>query len=57
LQVSLTDLEKESLYTEALFYFGVIGATNQCEILEKALKDRYHKRVIEEFIEALLKKR
>jgi hypothetical protein len=57
LQVSLTDLEKESLYTEALFYFGVIGATNQCEILEKAWKDRYHKRVIEEFIEALLKKR
>jgi len=26
LQVSLADLEKESLYTEAVFYFGVVGA-------------------------------
>jgi hypothetical protein len=57
LRVSLTDLEKESLYTEALFYFGVIGATNECEILEKAWKDRHHKRAIEEFIEAWLKRK
>jgi len=57
LQVSLTELEKESLYTEALFYFGVIGATNECEVLEKAWKDRYHKRAIEEFIEAWLKRK
>jgi hypothetical protein len=57
LQVSLTELEKESLYTEAVFYFGVIGATNECEVLEKAWKDRHHKRAIEEFIEAWLKRK
>lgn len=57
LQVSLTDLEKESLYTEAVFHFGVIGATNECEVLEKAWKERYHKRAIEEFIETWLKRK
>ena len=57
LQVSLTELEKESLYTEAVFYFGVIGATNECEVLEKAWKDQHHKRAIEEFIEAWLKRK
>jgi len=57
LQVSLTDLEKESLYTEVVFYFGVIGATNECEVLEKAWKDRHHKRAIEEFIKAWLKRK
>ena len=57
LQVSLTELEKESLYTEAVFYFGVIGATNECKVLEKAWKDRHHKRAIEEFIEAWLKRK
>jgi hypothetical protein len=40
-----------------VLYFGVIGATNECKILEKAWKDRHHKRVIEEFIEAWLKRR
>jgi len=57
LQVFLSELEKESLYTEAVFYFGVIGATNECEVLEKAWKDRHHKRAIEEFIEAWLKRK
>ncbi len=57
LQVSLTDLEKKSLYTEAVFYFGVIGATNECEVLEKAWKDCHYKRAIEEFIETWLKRK
>jgi len=57
LQVFLSELEKESLYTEAVLYFGVIGATNECEVLEKAWKDRHHKRAIEEFIEAWLKRK
>ncbi len=57
LQVSLTELERESLYMEVMYYFGLIGAVNECEVLEKAWKDRYYKRAIEEFIEAWFKRK
>ena len=53
-QVSLTDLEKESLYMELLHFFGLIGAVNECEALEAAWKDPYNRREIEEFIKAWL---
>ena len=55
--VSLTDLENESLYTELLYFFGLIGAANECEALEAAWKDPYNKREIEEFIKAWLKRK
>jgi len=57
LEISLSELERESLYMEVMYNFGLIGAANECEALEKAWKDRYHKRAIEEFIEAWLKRK
>lgn len=57
LQLSLTDLEKESLYMELLHFFGLIGAVNECETLEVAWKDPYNRREIEEFIKAWLRRK
>lgn len=57
LQVFLNELERESLYTELLHYFGLIGATNECEALENAWKDPYNRQKIEEFIRAWLKRK
>lgn len=57
LQLSLTDLEKESLYMELLHFFGLIGAVNECEALEVAWKDPYNRREIEEFIKAWLRRK
>ena len=48
--------ETEQLYQELLAYFGLVGATNQCQALEKAWKDPYNRHEIEEFIKAWLKK-
>lgn len=56
-QIILTDLEKESLYMETMYYFGLIGAVSECEALEKAWKDRHYRRAIAEFIEAWLKRK
>ena len=57
LQVFLNELERESLYMELLQYFGLIGATNECQALENAWKDPYNKHEIEEFIKAWLKRK
>lgn len=57
LQLSLTDLEKESLYMELLHFFGLIGAVNECEALEVAWRDPYNRREIEEFIKAWLRRK
>ncbi|MFB0501826.1 MAG: hypothetical protein ACETVP_05090 [Candidatus Bathyarchaeia archaeon] len=56
-QISLTDQENESLYIELLYYFGLIGAVNECEALEAAWKDPYNRREIEEFIKAWLRRK
>ncbi|MDH5438840.1 MAG: hypothetical protein OEZ21_10810 [Candidatus Bathyarchaeota archaeon] len=55
--ISLTNPENESLYMELLYFFGLIGATNECEALEAAWKDPYNRREIEDFIKAWLKKK
>ncbi|MDI6847795.1 MAG: hypothetical protein QMD23_06680, partial [Candidatus Bathyarchaeia archaeon] len=57
MQVWLNEIEREQLYNELLAYFGLIGATNECEALENAWKDPYNKREIEEFIKAWLKRK
>jgi len=57
LQVSLAELENESLYMELLYYFGLIGAVNECEALEAAWKDPYNRREIGEFIKAWLRRK
>ena len=57
LQVFLNELEREGLYMELLRYFGLIGATNECQALENAWKDPYNKHEIEEFIKAWLKRK
>ena len=55
--ISLSELERESLYMELLHYFGLIGAANECEVLENAWRDPYNRREIEEFIKAWLKRK
>ena len=55
--ISLSELESESLYMELLHYFGLIGAVNECEVLENAWRDPYNRREIGEFIKAWLKRR
>ncbi|MBS7617677.1 hypothetical protein KEJ25_03605 [Candidatus Bathyarchaeota archaeon] len=48
----------EKYYTvELTAYFGLIGATNECQVLETAWKDPYNRREIEEFIKAWLKRK
>ncbi|MGQ9539255.1 MAG: hypothetical protein ACUVTE_06740 [Candidatus Bathycorpusculaceae bacterium] len=53
----LNTAETEQLYNELLACFGLIGALNECEALEKAWQDPYNKREIEEFIRAWLRRR
>jgi len=57
MKVFLNDFEVEQLYRELLYYFGIIGAMEECQALEAAWKDPYNKREIEEFIKAWLKRR
>ena len=57
MQILLNETEKEQLHRELLAYFGLIGATNQCQALEKAWKDPYNRHQIEEFIKAWLRKK
>jgi len=52
MQVWLNESEKQQLYQELLAYFGLIGASNQCEALDTAWKDPYNKQEIQEFIRA-----
>ncbi|MEM2704592.1 MAG: hypothetical protein QXR45_15705 [Candidatus Bathyarchaeia archaeon] len=56
-QVWLNETEREQLYHELIAYFGLVGATNECEALENAWKDSYNKRKIEGFIKAWLERR
>ncbi len=57
MRVWLNKIEREQLYHELTAYFGLIGAINECQALEKAWKDPYNKREIEEFIKAWLWRR
>ena len=55
--VGLNDSDKEQLYPELLYYFGLVGGLNICEALEAAWRDPYNRREIEEFILAWLRKK
>lgn len=55
--VLLSKPELEQLHNELLAYFGLVGALNECQALEKAWQDPYNKREIEDFIRAWLNRR
>lgn len=55
--VDLADSDREQLYMELLYYFGLVGGLNVCEALEKAWRDPYNKVEIKEFIIAWLRKK
>ena len=57
MHIWLSEIEAEELYHELLAYFGLIGATEECQALESAWKDLYNRREIEEFIKAWLRRR
>ncbi|MEM3628535.1 MAG: hypothetical protein QXQ94_09480 [Candidatus Bathyarchaeia archaeon] len=57
MKVWLNEIEREQLYYELTTYFGLIGATNECQALENAWKDPYNRSEIEEFIKAWLKRK
>ena len=57
MQVWLNETEKEQLHQELLYYFGLIGATEECQALENGWRDPYNKHEIEEFIKAWLRKK
>jgi len=57
MQVWLNETEKEQLHQELLYYFGLIGATEECQALDEAWKDPYNRREIEEFIKAWLRRK
>ena len=57
MQILLNENEREQLYRELTAYFGLIGATNECQALENAWKDPYNKSEIEEFIKAWLRRK
>ena len=57
MHVWLGEPETEELYRELLAYFGLIGATDECQALENAWKDPYNRREIEEFIKAWLRRK
>ncbi|MGC9345626.1 MAG: hypothetical protein ACP5ER_02380 [Candidatus Bathyarchaeales archaeon] len=57
MHVRLSEIESEQLYREVLAYFGLVGATDECQALEAAWKDPYNKREIEEFIKAWLRRK
>ena len=57
MQVGLDQPEVEQLYRELLTYFGLIGASNQCEALDAAWTDPYNRNEIEEFIKAWLRRK
>jgi len=57
LDVVLDEGDREQLYRELLYYFGLAGGLNVCEALEHAWQDPYNRSEIEDFIIAWLKKR
>jgi len=57
LDVVLGEGDREQLYQELLYYFGLVGGLNVCEALEYAWRDPYNRSEIEDFIIAWLRKR
>ena len=55
--VNLNDGDKEQLYQELLFYFGLVGGLNVCEALDAAWRDPYNKSEIAKFILVWLKRK
>ena len=55
--VALGDTDKEQLYHELIYYFGLIGGLNVCDALEAAWRDPYNQSEIREFILAWLRKK
>jgi hypothetical protein len=53
----LTQPDLEQLYQELIAYFNLVGASNQCEILDQAWTDPYNRQQIEEFIKAWLRRK
>ncbi|MCQ5341301.1 MAG: hypothetical protein NO483_06335 [Candidatus Methanomethylicia archaeon] len=49
--------EKRQLYNELVNYFGIVGAVNECKILEDAWRDPFYRYEIENFIKSWLRKR
>jgi len=49
--------DREQLYQEILYYFGLVGGLNVCEALEHAWQDPHNRSEMEDFITAWLKKR
>jgi len=56
-QVVLSDTDREQLYHELFYYFGLVGGLNVCEALETAWRDPYNQSEIREFILAWLRKK
>ena len=57
LDVVLSESDREQLYQELLYYFGLVGGLNVCEALEHAWRYAYNRSEIEDFIIAWLKKK
>jgi hypothetical protein len=57
MQILLNEVEREQLYQELIAYFGLIGATDECQALEAAWQDPYNRCEIEYFIRAWLLRR
>ena len=57
LDVVLGEDEREQLYQELLYCFGLVGGLNVCEALEAAWRDPYNQSEIREFILAWLRKK
>jgi len=55
--VVLGEGDREQLYQDLLYYFGLVGGLNVCEALEHAWLDPYNRGEIEDFIIAWLRKR
>lgn len=55
--VVLSDDDREQLYQELLYYFGLVGGLRVCEALEAAWRDPYNRSEIEEFILSWLRRK
>jgi len=56
-EVALSDGDRDQLYQELLYYFGLVGGLRVCEALEAAWRDPYNRSEIEEFILAWIRKK
>jgi len=55
--MGLSEGDRERLYQEILYHFGLVGGLNVCEALEAAWRDPYNRSGIEDFIIAWLRKK